>query len=144
MTISKAAVILSALCLIACSEQSSDASPSGFNPPDFEFLESLLREERKFNEGYYRKGDKLYFLVEVKADSSGPMMSVKAEAESTLTIGKGLLAYAEKKCEGISKFQTTMTGTIKLLSKNFEGFYRELWSTLVHPIDEEIESICKS
>ena len=42
------------------------------------------------------------------------------------------------------KFQTTMTGTIKLLSKNFEGFYRELWGTSIYPIDEKIESICKS
>ena len=144
MIVFKAAVILSALCLTACSEHSSDTNPSGFTPPDFEFLESLLREERKFSEGYYQKGDKLYFLVEVKADSSGPMMSVKAEAESTLTIGQGLLAYAEKKCEGISKIQTKMTETIKLLSKNFEGFYRELWSTSLYPIDEKIESICKS
>ena len=144
MIVFKAAVILSALCLTACSEHSSDANPSGFTPPDFKFLESLLSEERKFNEGYYQKGDKLYFLVEVKADSSGPMMAVKAEAESTLTIGKGLLAYAGKKCEGISKFQTTTSGTTKLLSKNFEGFYRELWGTSIYPIDEKIESICKS
>ena len=144
MMISRVSVILFTFCLTACSEHSSDANPSGFTPPDFKFLESLLSEERKFNEGYYQKGDKLYFLVEVKADSSGPMMSVKAEAESTLTIGQGLLAYAEKKCEGISKIQTKMTETIKLLSKNFEGFYRELWSTSLYPIDEKIESICKS
>ena len=144
MTISKVSVILLTLCLIACSEHSDDINQGGFNPPDFEFLESLLREERKFNEGYYRRGEKLYFLVEVKADSFGPMMSVKAEAESALTIGKGLLAYAGKKCEDISKFQTTMSGTTKLLSKNFEGFYRELWSTSIYPIDEKIESLCKS
>ena len=144
MTISKASAILFTLCLTACSENTSDIYPGGHNLPDIDFLESLIEDEGRFSEGYYQKGDKLYFLVDVKADSSGPMMSVKAEAESTLTIGQGLLAYAEKKCEGISKFQTTMTGTIKLLSKNFEGFYRELWSTSIYPIDEKIESICKS
>ena len=144
MTISKSSAILFTLCLTACSENTSDIYPGGHTLPDIDVLESLIADEGRFSEGYYQKGDKLYFLVEVKADSSGPMMSVKAEAESTLTIGKGLLAYAGKKCEGISKFQTTMTGTIKLLSKNFEGFYRELWSTSIYPIDEKIESICKS
>ena len=144
MIVFKAAVILSALCLTACSENRSDIFSGGRTLPDIDFLESLIEDEGRFSEGYYQKGDKLYFLVEVKADSSGPMMSVKAEAESTLTIGKGLLSYAGKKCEGISKFQTTMTSTTKLLSKNFEGFYRELWSTSLYPIDEKIESICKS
>ena len=144
MTISKSSAILFTLCLTACSENRSDIFPGGHTLPDIDFLESLIADEGRFSEGYYQKGDKLYFLVEVKADSSGPMMSVKAQAESTLTIGKGLLAYAGKKCEGISKFQTTMTSTTKLLSKNFEGFYRELWSTSLYPIDEKIEAICKS
>ncbi len=144
MTISKASAILFALCLTACSENTSDIYPGRHNPPDIDFLESLIEDEGRFSEGYYQKDDKLYFLVEVEADSAGPMMSVKAEAESTLTIGQGLLAYAENKCEGISKIQTEMTETIKLLSKNFEGFYRELWSTSLYPIDEKIESICKS
>ncbi len=144
MTISKSSAILFTLCLTACSENTSDIYPGGHTLPDIDFRESLIEDEGRFSEGYYQKGDKLYFLVEVKADSSGPMMTVKAEAESTLMIGQGLLAYAEKKCEGISKFQTTMTGTTKLLSKNFEGFYRELWSTSLYPIHEKIESICKS
>ena len=144
MTISKSSAILFTLCLTACSENRSDIFPGGHTLPDIDFLESLIADEGRFSEGYYQKGDKLYFLVEVKADSSGPMMAVKAEAESTLTIGQGLLAYAENKCEGISKIQTKMTETIKLLSNESEGLYRELWSTSVRPIDEEIESICKS
>jgi len=144
MTISKAAVILFTLCLTACSEDTSDIYTGGFTRPDIDFLESLIEDEGKFSEGYYKKGDKLYFLVEVKADSSGPMMSVKAEAQSTLTIGQGLLAYAGKKCERILKIQTKMTETIKLLSSESEDLYRELWSTSIYPIDEKIESICKN
>ena len=105
MTISKSSAILFALCLTACSENRSDIFPGGRTLPDIDFLESLIEDEGRFSEGYYQKGDKLYFLVEVKADSSGPMMSVKAEAESTLTIGQGLLAYAEKNAREFQKFR---------------------------------------
>ena len=109
MIVSKAAVILSALCLTACSENRSDIFPGGHTLPDIDFLESLIADEGRFSEGYYQKGDKLYFLVEVKADSSGPLMSVIAQAVSTINIGKGLLAFAGYKCEGISKFQNEFT-----------------------------------